>query len=60
MADSRTLLSAATLFMFGELTLDLLFRDAARIELCGDLASHCQVQLPADFDRDLRGIAEWI
>lgn len=46
--------------MFGELTFYLLIRNVSRVELLCNLASHGQIQLPADLDRDLGRIAERI
>src|ERR1700674_4026857 len=52
-ADRRTLLSAATLLIVGEVTLDLLFGYSLRSKLLGDVCGHVQKQLATDLEGQL-------
>src|SRR5687768_8875373 len=55
-----TLLSAATLLIFDEFTLDLLVRDSTRVKLPGNVFRHGEVEFPADLDRHFCRIAQWV
>src|SRR5581483_2184630 len=58
MADRRTLLSAATLLIFAEVTLELLVRDFLRVQLLGYFCRHSDVQLFSEFRWDLLRISQ--
>ena len=55
--ESNTLLSAATLSMFFELTLDLLLRNPFGVELVRDLAGPGEIELAANLQRDALRVA---